>query len=77
MSILGYVLSGSILKKAKKLTNDARQQQGEKADQLFQQAYDSFSSISESSSNYSDTLYYWGFALLHQAQTKSGAFSVP
>jgi len=71
MSILGYLLSGSLLKKAKKLTHDARQQQGEKADQLFQQAYDSFSSISESSSNYSDTLYYWGFSLLHQAQTKS------
>ena len=71
MSILGYLLSGSILKKAEKLTHDARQEQGEKADQLFQQAYESFSSISESSSNYSDTLYYWGFALMHQAQTKS------
>jgi len=70
MSILGYLLSGNELKKAKKLTLEARQEQGDKADQLFQQAYDSFSTISESFSKYPDALYYWGFALLQQALTK-------
>ena len=70
MSILGYLLSGSELKKAKKLALDARQQQGEKADQLYQQAYASFSTVSESYSKYPDALYYWGFALLNQALTK-------
>lgn len=70
MSILGYILSGSKLEKAKKLTLEARQEQGEKADQLFQQAYDNFATISKSSSNYADALYYWGFAILHQAFTK-------
>ena len=70
MSILGYLLSGSELKKAKKLTLDARQEQGEKADQLFQQAYNSFSTVSALYSKYPDALYYWGFALLHQALTK-------
>ncbi|NOR79231.1 MAG: hypothetical protein GQ529_00120 [Methyloprofundus sp.] len=71
MSIHSYLLSGSYLKKAKQLTFDARQEKGEKADQLFQQAYNSFTAISESYSNYADALYYWGFALLYQAQTKS------
>jgi len=70
MSIINYLLSGSSFTKAKKLTLEARQEQGEKADQLFQQAYDSFSAISESYSEYSDALHSWGFALLHQAQSK-------
>ena len=70
MSILGYLLSGSKLEKAKKLTLEAREEKGEKADQLFQQAYDNFSTISEKSSNYADAIYYWGFAILHQAFTK-------
>ena len=70
MSILGYLLSGSKLEKAKKLTLEARQEKGKKADQLFQQAYENFMTISESSSNYADALYYWGFAILHQAFTK-------
>jgi len=76
MSIHSYLLSGSHFKKAKQLTLDARQETGEKADQLFQQAYNNFSAISESYSNYSDALYYWGFALLHQAQTSSTEKSI-
>ncbi|MFW5444514.1 MAG: TPR end-of-group domain-containing protein [Methylococcaceae bacterium] len=70
MSIYSYLLSGSNFKKAKTLTLEARQAQGEKADQLFKQAYDSFSVISKSYSNYADAIYFWGFALLNQAQTK-------
>ena len=70
MSIINYILSGSSFTKAKKLTLEAREEQGEKADQLFQQAYHRFSAISESFSNYSDVLHSWGFALLHQAQSK-------
>ncbi len=70
MSIINYLLSGNSFKKAKKLTLEAREEQGEKADQLFQQAYASFSAISDSYSNYSDALHSWGFALLHQAQSK-------
>ncbi len=71
MSIVGYLLSGSSLKKAKKVVLEARQEQGEKADQLFQQAYKSYATISKSYSAYSDALHSWGFALLLQAQTKS------
>ena len=70
MSIQSYLMSGSNLKKAKQLTFDARQEKGEKSEQLFQQAFTRFSAISESYSNYADALYYWGFSLLHLAQTK-------
>ena len=40
---------------------------------MFQQAYDVFATIPESSSNYADALYFWGFAILHQAFTKPSA----
>jgi hypothetical protein len=72
MSVLGYFLSGSKLKKAKKLTAAARKEEADKADLLFQEAYKNYAAVSESYSGYPDTLYNWGFALLHQAQTKSG-----
>jgi len=71
MSIHSYILSGKNLKKAQQLTLDARQESGENAEQLFQQAFTRFAAISESYSQYADALYYWGFALFHQAQTKS------
>lgn len=71
MSFLNYLLSGRRLKTAKKLTEAARQENGEQADKLFQEAYENFSGISESFSNYPDALYNWGFALLHHAQSKS------
>lgn len=70
MSVLGYFLSGGNLKKAIKLTAEARKAEGDKADQIFAEAYKNFSGISESYSKYPDALYHWGFALLHQAQTK-------
>ena len=70
MSIHNYLLSGHHFKKAKQLTVDARNEQAGKSDQLFMQAYNRFSSISESYSGYADALYYWGLALLHQAKTK-------
>jgi len=71
MSIQSYFMSGSRLKKAQQLTLDARQAEGEQANTLFQQAYDSYASVSESFSRYADTLHYWGLAHLQQAETKS------
>jgi len=71
MSIQSYFMSGSRLKKAQQLTLDARQAEGEQANILFQQAYDSYASVSESFSRYADTLHYWGLAYLQQADTKS------
>jgi len=71
MSIQSYFMSGSRLKKAQQLTLDARQAEGEKANLLFQQAYESYAAVSESFSRYADTLHYWGLAHLQQAETKS------
>ncbi len=73
---LGYLFSGSLLKKARQLTDDARLENGEKADQLFQQAYSRFAAISPSYSNYADSLYYWGFSLLNQAQSQSSTAAI-
>ncbi len=70
MSVLGFLSAGGKLKKAKKLTVAARKEEGEKADQLFKEAYENFSAISHSHSVYPDALATWGFALYHQAQTK-------
>ncbi len=71
MSFLDILFGGRKLKTAKKLTEAARNESGETANQLYKEAYEKFASISESSSNYSDALYQWGFTLLHQAQSKS------
>lgn len=71
MSFLDYILSGSKLKSAKKLTEAARKENGDRAEQLFQEAYNNFASVSVSHSSYAEALYNWGFALLHQAQSKS------
>jgi len=72
MSVLNYLLSGSKLKKAKTLSTAARLEDGEKADQLFQEAFENFSSVSSSRAAYSDALHNWGLALVNQAQKKSG-----
>ena len=72
MSIVGYFFGGSKQKKGKKLTAAARREQGSAADQLFQEAYSNFAEVAHSHSTYPDALHNWGFALFHQAQTKSG-----
>jgi hypothetical protein len=71
MSVVNYLLSGSKLKKAKMLSAAARLEDGEKADQLFQEAFDNFSSVSSSRVGYPDALHGWGLALVNQAQKKS------
>lgn len=71
MSVLNYLLSGGSLKKAKKLAAAARIEEGEKADSLFQEAYENFASISSSRAQYPDGLHCWGLALLNQAQKKT------
>jgi len=76
MSIMGYFLGSSKLKKGKKLTAAARREQGSTADQMFQEAYKNFAEVAHSHSTYPDTLYNWGFSLFHQAQTKSGAEAI-
>ena len=76
MSVLNYLLSGSKLKKAKNLSTEAHLAEGEKADQLFQEAYENFSSVSSSRVSYPDALHNWGLALINQAQKKSGEAAI-
>jgi len=72
MSLLDSFLSGASLDKANVKTAQARKAEGEKADSLFQEAYENFQKSVAKYNKISETLYSWGFALLHQAQTKSG-----
>ncbi len=72
MSVSNYLISGFILKKARKLSAAARLEDGEKADLLFQEAYKSFEAYSPSRAWYPDALHSWGLALLNQSSKKSG-----
>ena len=72
MSVSNYLLSGHKFKKAKNLSAAARLEDGEKADALFQEAYENFSAISSVRVQYPDALHCWGLALVNQAQKKSG-----
>ena len=76
MSVLNYLLSGSKLKKAKNLATEAHLAEGEKADQLFQEAYENFSSVSSSRVSYPDALHNWGLSLINQAEKKSGEAAI-
>lgn len=70
MALLGYILSGRKLKKAQALTDTARKKSGEDADLLYQEAFRNLAEIPVTSSNFSDALHFWGFALLHQGLSK-------
>lgn len=76
MSISNYLLSGTRFNKAKNLAAEARLEEGEKADALFQEAYENFSTISSARVQYPDSLYLWGLALLNQAHTKSDDIAI-
>jgi tetratricopeptide (TPR) repeat protein len=60
----------SILKAAVKQTNKARENEGDKADQLFISAYEGFADVVKDDLVRGEALYHWGFALLHQAKLK-------
>ena len=72
MSFLDSLLGGSTLKSAINKTVSARKAEGARADKLFQDAYGEFEVITAKYSELAEILYNWGFALLHQAQTKIG-----
>lgn len=76
MSVVNYLLSNSKFKKAKKLSAEAHLLDSEKADSLFQEAYENFSSISSARAQYPDSLHFWGLALVNHAQKKSGESAI-
>lgn len=70
MSFFDSLTSGPKLKAAIKQTSKARTKDGAQADFLFKEAYSSFQKLLNQHSEAANILYHWGFAILHQAQTK-------
>jgi len=71
MSLLASFTKKSRLSAAVKQTAEARKSEGAKADQLFHKAYQDYAAVLSDNPVLAEALYNWGFALLHQAKTKS------
>ena len=72
MSLFDSFFKKSKLDKAVKQAAKARKREGAEADHLFKAAYEGFAEVIANDLLYTETLYNWGFALLHQAKTKTG-----
>lgn len=70
MAFLGAYKKKSTLKAAIQQTTNARESEGAKADQLYISAYKGFADVVKDDLVMGEALYNWGFALLHQAQSK-------
>lgn len=70
MSLFSSYKKKLTLKSAIKQVVLARQNQDAKANQLFLSSYAGFATVIQGNLLLADTLYNWGFALLHQAKTK-------
>ncbi len=76
MSLFDAIKKKAALKTAINQVVAAREAEGEKADKLFENAYQGFEAAIHKELLISESLYNWGFALLHQAKTKSGEQAV-
>lgn len=72
MSLFDAIKKKAALKTAINQVVAARGSEGEKADALFSNAYQGFEAAVHKDLMISEALYNWGFALLHQAKTKTG-----
>lgn len=72
MSLLSSFTNPSKLKAANAKAATARTSEGNKADNLFNSAYQGYAEIVGENTFLSETLYHWGFALFNQAKTKTG-----
>lgn len=72
MSLLSSITNKSKLNAAIDQTAEARNSEGDRADQLFKKAYLSYEQILGTHTIFADTLYNWGFALFNHAKIKSG-----
>ena len=72
MSFFESITKKSKLKAAIKQTTEARSSEGGIADQLFTKVYHDYAEVVSNELLIAEALYNWGFALLHQAKTKSG-----
>ncbi|MCK5830020.1 MAG: hypothetical protein KAH20_06920 [Methylococcales bacterium] len=76
MALFGGINKKSTLKASIEQTTKARKNEGAKADQLFISAYQGFADVVKGDLAMGEALFNWGFALLHQAQTKDENESV-
>lgn len=76
MSILSSFKKRSTLDEAIKQVAQARKSEAGKAEQLYKSAYQGFSNVISDNLMFSDALYHWGFALLHQATGKPAAEAI-
>lgn len=70
MSIISSFTKRPTLDAAIKQVAQARKSEGGKAEQLYKGAYQGFASVVAGHAILSEALYYWGFALLHEAATQ-------
>jgi hypothetical protein len=70
MSIFSSIKKRSTLDSAIKQINEARKNEGGKAEQLYKGAYQGFASVVADNAIISEALYHWGFGLLHEAHVQ-------
>lgn len=73
MSLLAAFSKRNKLNETIKKNQQARSSEGATADGLFKASYQAYAEVLQDDPLRADTLYHWGFALLHQAKTKTGA----
>ncbi len=72
MSLLASLTKKSKLNATIKQTAQARKSEGSTADGLYKAAYQGYAEVLQDDPLRAEALYNWGFALLHQAKTKTG-----
>jgi len=72
MSLIASITKKSKLKATIEQTAQARKSEGSTADGLFKASYKGYAEVLQDDPLRAEALYNWGFALLHQAKTKTG-----
>jgi hypothetical protein len=72
MSLIASITKKSKLKTTIEQTAKARKSEGSTADSLFKASYQGYAEVLLDDPLRAEALYNWGFALLHQAKTKTG-----
>jgi tetratricopeptide (TPR) repeat protein len=76
MSLFDAIKKKNALKTALNQVAQARELAADKADPLYEKAYQGFEAAIAKELTISQALYHWGFALLHQAKSKTGEQAV-
>ncbi|MCQ8103814.1 hypothetical protein NP590_06840 [Methylomonas sp. SURF-2] len=76
MSLLSSLKKRSTLDAAIKQVAQARKSEAGRAEQLYKSAYQGFASVIADNLLFSEALYNWGFALLHEARSRPVAEAI-